>query len=174
MKIINYKKPSINQTYLAISVLGKNLKLNIKYTKKDFIELTQKENEIDLILPIFYKNKDKTKIINISIEKLYNKIAETEIEYSMEIARHILGFAPEDYSIKIIKDNYYKCIKKQIIINPYIIRFNKEIINTTIIEAFCKIKYKPNSNSYKNLLNSAINNYELLKTNLKYKSLKVS
>ena len=176
MNILKFKKEITNKTYLAVSVLGKSLKLNIKYLNTNVIELNQKENEIDLILPRTYKGKDNTQIINMSVEKLYNKIADIEVEYAMEIARHILKFAPEDYQIKRLNNEYYKCVKKQIIINPDIVRFNREIINTTIIQAFCKIKYRSNSISYKKLLNFAMNQYELYKNNQNKKDiiLKVS
>ena len=163
MSIINFKKNATNQAYLAVSVLGNIYKLNIKYGKISSVELNMKNTEIDLILPVIYKNKDNTDLINLSIEKLYNKIAEIEIEYSMEIARHILKFAPNDYSFKRLNNDYCKCYKKQIIINPDIVKFNREIINTTIIQAFCKIKYKTNTNLYKHTLNSAMNEYEILK-----------
>jgi len=163
MGILKFRKVVPNQTYLAVSILGSSLKLNVKYTATSSIELNKKENEIDLLLPKSYKNKDNLEIINMSIEKLYDKIAETEIEYAMEIARHILKFAPEDYSIKRLNNEYYKCFKKQIVINPDIVKFNREIINTTVIEAFCKIKHRPNSIAYKKLLASAMNEYEIYK-----------
>ena len=172
MNILKFKKAIINQTYLAVSVLGNSLKLNIKYIDKiSSIQLNKKETEIDLLLPKEYKNKDISELINVAIEKLYNKIAETEIEYAMEIARHILNFAPEDYSIKRLNNEYYKCFKKQITINPDLVKFNRDIINTTIIQAFCKIKHRPNSIAYKKLLNSAINEYEIYKKK-EYKVLK--
>ena len=176
MNILKFKKEINNKTYLAVSILGKSLKLNIKYLNTNVVELNQKENEIDLTLPKSYKDKDKTEIINMSIEKLYSKIADIEIEYAMEIARHILRFAPEDYQIKRLNNEYYRCFKKQIIINPDIIKFNREIINTTIIQAFCKIKYRPNSIAYRKLLNSAMNEYEIYKKkeNKTIKVLKVS
>ena len=93
----------------------------------------------------------------------------------MEIARHILNFAPEDYSIKRLNNEFYKCSKNKIIINPDIVKFNREIINNTIIQAFCKIKYKPNSIAYKQILNNAINEYEIFKKKKdKFKILKAS
>ena len=93
----------------------------------------------------------------------------------MEIARHILKFAPEDYSIKRLNNEFYKCTKNKIIINPDIVKFNREIINTTIIQSFCKIKYKPNSVAYNQLLNNAMNEYEIYRKNEnKFKKLKVS
>ena len=175
MKVLNFKKVVNNQTYLTVSVLGNSLKLNVKYTNISSIELNKKENEIDLFLPKFYKNIDNIDVINVAIQKLYNTIAETEVEYAMEIARHILKFAPEDYSIKRLNNEFYKCTKNKIIINPDIVKFNREIINTTIIQSFCKIKYKPNSVAYNQLLNNAMNEYEIYRKNEnKFKKLKVS
>lgn len=177
MNILKFRKTVNNQTYLTVSVLGNSLKLNVKYINTSSIELNKKETEIDLFLPKKYKNLDNIDIVNTAIQKLYNTIAETEIEYAMEVARHILKFAPEDYIIKRLDNEYYKCYKNKIIINPDIVRYNREIINTTIIQAFCKTKYRPNSNAYKELLNDAINKYETYRkkeTRNKYQFLKVS
>ena len=139
------------------------------------IELNKKDSEIDLFLPKIYKDIKNIDIINMSIQKLYDTIAQTEIEYAMEVARHLLKFAPEDYSIKRLNNEYYKCSKNKIIINPDIVKFNREIINTTIIQAFCKIKHRPNSVAYKELLNNTINEYEIYKKKEnKLKKLKVS
>ena len=175
MSILKFKKTFISQSYLTVSVLGNSLKLNVKYTNTPTVELNKNENEIDLFLPKKYKNVDNMDVINMAIQKLYNTIAETEIEYAMEVARHILKFAPEDYSIKRLNDEFYKCSKNKITINPDIVRFNREIINTTIIQAFCKTKHKPNSIAYKNLLNNAMNEYEIYKKkDQKIRILKVS
>ena len=175
MSILKFRKAVNNQTYLAVSVLGQSLKLNIKYTNTSSIDLNKKDTEIDLFLPKSYKNLDNIDVVNMAIQKLYNTIADTEIEYAMEVARHILKFAPEDYSIKRLDDEFYKCSKNKITINPDIVRFNREIINTTIIQAFCKIKHRPNSIAYKELLNRAMNEYEIYKKKeIKNKFLKVS
>ena len=175
MSILNFRKTVNNQTYLTVSVLGQSLKLNVKYTNISSVELNKKDTEIDLFLPKSYKNSENIDVINMAIQKLYNTIAETEIEYAMEVARHILKFAPEDYSIKSLNNEFYRCSKNKITINPDIVRFNREIINTTIIQAFCKIKHRPNSIAYKNLLNNAMNEYEIYKKNEhKFKILKIS
>ena len=163
MSILKFRKAINNQTYLTVSVLGQSLKLNIKYTNISSVELNKKDIEIDLFLPKMYKNIENIDVINMAIQKLYNTIAEIEIEYAMEVARHILKFAPEDYSIKRLADDFYRCSKNKIIVNPDIVRFNREIINTTIIQAFCKTKHKPNSVTYKKLLNNAMNEYEIYK-----------
>lgn len=164
MGILKFKKSNDLQSYLTVSVLGNSLKLNVKYTNTTEIELNKTETEIHLFLPKSYKNNKDIDIINLAIQKLYSKIAETEIEYAMEVARHILKFAPEDYKIERLNNEFYKCYKKQIIINPDIVRFNREIINTTVIQAFCKIKHRPNSVAYKELLTTAMNKYEIYKS----------
>jgi len=175
MSILNFGKAVNNQTYLTVSLLGQSLKLNVKYTNTSSIELNKKNTEIDLFLPKSYKNLENIDVINMSIQKLYNTIAETEIEYAMEVARHILKFAPEDYCIKRLNDEFYRCSKNKIIVNPDIVRFNREIINSTIIQAFCKIKHKPNTIAYKKLLNNAMNEYEIYKKKeQKIRILKVS
>ncbi len=170
------KKNSNSKTYLYVSVLGNSLKLNIKYVNTSCIELNKELTYINIFIPKKYKNTDNMDIINLAIQKLYNEIAITEIEYAMEVARHILKFAPEDYSIHRLKEDFYKCYKNKIIVNPDIVKFNREIINTTILQAFCKIKYKPNSIAYKKLLNEALNKYEIYKNNnfSQLKILKVS
>lgn len=175
MSVLKFRKTVNNQTYLTVSVLGQSLKLNIKYTNTATVELNKKDYEIDLFLPKAYKNVENIDIVNMAIQKLYNTIAETEIEYAMEVARHILKFAPDDYSIKRLNNEFYKCSKNKITINPDIVRFNREIINTTIIQAFCKTKHRPNSIAYKELLNSAMKAYEIYnKKENKIRVLKVS
>ena len=176
MSIVKFRNKVNYKTYLYVSVLGNSLKLNIKYTNDSTIQLNKTNTQIDLFLPKKYKSIDNINVINLAIQKLYAQIAEIEIEDSLEIARHILRFAPEDYSIKRMDNCFYKCSKNKIIINPDIVKYNKEIINTTILEAFCKIKYKPNSVAYKNLLNSALNKYEIYKrsTSSQFRTLKIS
>lgn len=175
MGILKFKKIYNSKSYLTVSVLGNNLKLNIKYLNIPAVELNKKDNEIDLFLPKKYKNVENIDVINLAIQKLYSTIADTEIEYSMEIARHILKFAPEDYKMQRLDNEFYKCSKNKIIINPDIVRYSRDIINTTIIQAFCKIKHRPNSNAYKKLLNEAMNSYEIYKTkSTNNKFLKVS
>lgn len=171
----NNTRMALNRAYLAISILGKSLKLNIKYTNVKHIELNKKDTEINLILPKFYRNKNNTEIVNLSIQKLYSQIANIEIENAMETARHILRFAPEDYKLERLHGEFYKCTKDKIlIINPDIVQYNRDIIITTILQGFCKIKYKTNSTNYKKVLNKAIENYSEAKEKQLYKQLKAS
>lgn len=175
MGILKFKNESRTTSYLTVSVLGKVLKLNVKYINTSKVELNKDEYEINLYLPKKYKNNKDIDVINLAIKKLYDKVAETEIEYAMEVARHILKFAPDDYKIQRLNNSYFKCVKNKIFVDPDIVRFNREVINTTIIQAFCNIKYRTNSIAYKELLNNSLIKYEAYKKNFnKTKVLKVS
>jgi hypothetical protein len=159
-------KAGLNKSFLTVSLLGKALKLNIKYKNNSNIELSKKQNELHLVLPTFYKKADKITVINSAIQKLYFEVASTELENSMEIARHILQFAPEDYSIQPIENAFYKCLKSNVLlIDPSIVKYNSNIITTTIIQAFCKIKCKKNAALYKATLFDALKKYEGYKIN---------
>ena len=120
-------------------------------------------NEINIVLTNQYKKTDNMNIINLCIQKLYNEVAISEIENAVEFARHVLGFAPEDYRIKRLTNNYYKYANKTLTINPDIVQFNEEIIYTTIIKAFCKIKYRKGSKNYFDSLELGLKEYEILK-----------
>lgn len=168
MKLLNFKKNFISKSYLTISILGTSYKLNIKYTTSHSIELTKKDYEFELVLPKKYKNCDNLDIINLSIQKLYSKLAPKELEEALELVRHIVKFAPEDYKIENLKDEYYKITKnKVLVISPDIIQYNKEIINTTLIQAFCRMKFRPNSKAYKETLKNAVSCYEKYKLQVK-------
>jgi predicted metal-dependent hydrolase len=158
------QKGIINKPYLTISVLGKSLKLEIKYRNHPLVELDQSDETVKLYLPKKYKTMEKTMIINMAIEKMYNEIAENEIESAMEEARLILGFAPEDYRIERMSKTFCKCEKnKVIVINPDIVKYSRKIITTTIIQAFCKAEYKINSKAYKEALELGIEKYDSYK-----------
>lgn len=165
MKVLNFEKRPSYKSYLTIAILGNSYKLNIKYTTSNLIELTKKGAEFELVLSKKYKNSDNIEIINHAIQKLYVELASKELEESLELVRHILKFAPEDYKIEYLKEDYYKIAKnKVLIISPDIIQYNHEIINSTLIQAFCRMKFKLNSKSYKEALKNAMKQYEEYKS----------
>ena len=85
--------------------------------------------------------------------------------------RKKLGFAPEDYQIKRLKDSFIKNNRdKTIIINPDIVKYNKKIIETSLIQAFCKTKYREDTKLYKNLLQKSLEKYE----NYEYRVVKIA
>lgn len=171
MNILKFEKKFIYKSYLTIAVLGTSYKLNIKYTTSNSIKLNKKENEFELILPKKYKNSDNIDIINQAIQKLYSELAPQELESSLELARYILKFAPEDYKIERLKNEYYKTTRnKVLVINPDIIQYSREIINTTIIQAFCKMQFRPNSNAYKDAIKNAMKQYEEYKYTVRFEN----
>ncbi len=170
-KIIDLRKPVEIKTYLAVSVLGKSLNLNINYKKTKVPELDMNDNEVNLFLPMRYKESGTVDIVSEAIKKMYDEIANIEIANSMEKIRVMLGFAPEDYELRRMKESFIKNNRnKTIIINPDITKYSKKIIETSLIQAFCKTRYKENSKEYKNLLQKSIEKYE----NFEYRIAKVS
>lgn len=165
MKVLNFEKNPIYKSYLTIAILGNSYKLNIKYTTSNLIELTKKGSEFELVLSKKYKNLSNIEIINHAIQKLYAELAPQELETSLELVRYLLKFAPEDYKIEYLKEDYYKIAKnKVLVISPDILRYNREIINTTLIQAFCRMKFKLNSKAYKEALRNAMKQYEEYKS----------
>lgn len=170
-KIIDLSKPVEIKTYLTVSVLGKSLNLNINYKKINVPELDLGEKDVNIYLPMRYKESGTVDIVSMAIQKMYDEIAQIEIANSMEKIRVILGFAPEDYKIVRMNDSFIKNNKnKTININPDIVKYNHKIIETTLVQAFCKTKFKENSKDYKELLKYSIEKYE----NYQYKMLKIS
>ena len=170
-KIIDLSKPVEIKTYLTVSVLGKSLNLNINYKKINVPELDLGEKDVNIYLPMRYKESGTVDIVSMAIQKMYDEIAQIEIANSMEKIRVILGFAPEDYKIVRMNDSFIKNNKnKTITINPDIVKYNHKIIETTLVQAFCKTKFKENSKDYKELLKYSIEKYE----NYQYKILKIS
>ncbi len=170
-KIIDLTKPVDIKTYLTVAVLGKSLNLNINFKNTNIPELNMDNSEINIYLPIRYKKVGTVDIVSNVIKKMYDEIAEIELTDSMEKVRVMLGFAPEDYTIKRMPDAFIKNNRnKTIIINPDITKYSRKVIETSLIQAFCKTKYKENTKEYKMLLKKAIDKYE----NYEYRIIKVS
>lgn len=170
-KIIDLTKPVDIKTYLTVAVLGKSLNLNVNFKNTNIPELNMDNSEINIYLPIRYKKIGTVDIVSNVIKKMYDEIAEIELTDSMEKVRVMLGFAPEDYTIKRMPDAFIKNNRnKTIIINPDITKYSRKVIETSLIQAFCKTKYKENTKEYKTLLKRAIDKYE----NYEYRIIKVS
>ena len=92
----------------SISILGIPHQVRLYYKHINTPNINLVNNNIEVVLPNKYKKADTTKILKILVEKLYNKLAIIEIEKVMEKTRLMLGFAPEDYSIKQLKNNQPK------------------------------------------------------------------
>ena len=154
-------------------ILGKNYSVNVYYLKIKSPELNLNKNEINIQLPMQYRKNNNQNLLNVILLKMYTKIAEQEIEHIMEKARHIFGFAPEDYEIKKMADTLASCNKdlQSIYINPYVAMYNKEIIEYIVFHEFCHLKYKTHSKKFYEMLKEYKPNYESIAKqipNLKY------
>lgn len=154
-------------------IFGLNYSVNIFYLRINSPELNLEKNCINIHLPITYRKKDNQELINIILLKMYTKIAENEIENIMEKARHEFDFAPEDYEIKKLSGALATCNKdlQTFIINPYIVRYSKDIIEYIIFHEFCHLKFKNHTKSFYEMLKKYKPNYESLAkqiSNLKY------
>ncbi len=135
---------------------------NVKTSTINFINRT-----IEAILPNKYKKLDIGEILRILIEKLYDKIAEQEIERAMEKTRLLLGFAPEDYIVKRLEnDQMAMCItdEKKIIISPDIVKYDRKTIEYIVLHEFCHLKYKIHSKGFWKMVETYMPNYESYKT----------
>lgn len=169
--LVHLGNPLINTAYLTISILGKNYRLDIRYKNISKIQLNKLNNKVEILLPKSYKDIDNTSIINSAIEKMYETIAESEIENAMEIVRYLLKFAPENYKISPIKNVCYKCSQnKTITINPEIVKYNRETIITTLIQAFCRNEFRINSAKYREHLAEGLSRYEDYKNRYVHKN----
>ena len=103
------------------------------------------------------------------IEKFYKKIAEKEIEETMEKTRKELGVAPDDYVIKRLDKTLgmYDEQNKVIFINPEIVKFDKVILEYVVLHEFCHLKYKTHCKSFYNLLSKQMKNYKNIEQKIK-------
>ena len=73
----------------------------------------------------------------------------------------MLGFAPEDYEIKRIKNAIAKCGEnKKITINPDIVRYSRETIEYVVLHEFCHLKYKTHAKGFYEMIKQHMPNYK--------------
>lgn len=154
----NIRKQRVNTE--PISILGKQYDIVVKYENAKNPTLNLLKKYVEIVLPAKYIDLDKTKIIQATISKMYQSISRDEIEGIMEDARHLLGFAPEDFKIKNIGDELAKCSNGIITINPSIMKYPREIIRFIVIHEFCHLKYKNHTKGFYELMEKYIFNYD--------------
>jgi len=163
-KIKEYET-SIEKKYIRneiVKLLGEDCKVIINYKNLKKPTLTVEGKDIKICLPNKYKKLNREEILIKLIEKLYDLVAQTEIESSMERVRKLVGFAPEDFEIKRIENKMGDCIKEKelIIINPDIVKYDREIIDYIILHQFCHLKYKTHSKGFYEVLNKYMPKYK--------------
>lgn len=145
-----------------VKLLGDDCKVIINYKNLKKPTLTVEGKDIKICLPNKYKKLNRDEILIKLIEKLYDLVAQTEIEMSMERVRKLIGFAPEDYQIKRIENRMADCIKEKelIVINPDIVKYDRETIDYIVLHQFCHLKYKTHSKKFIELVNENIKDYK--------------
>lgn len=164
MNIFRTKIKENKITYINISevsILGQKFELKIAYKNIKIAELNFENKDIKVVLPSKYKNKNIANILNIILNKMYTQIAKKEVEEVMEKIRAKLKFAPEDYRISYIIDKMAICNKqREIIINPYIMKYDRQTIEYIILHEYCHLKYKTHSKGFWELIKKAMPKYE--------------
>ncbi len=144
----------------TVKVLGKDYDLEVQYKMIKAPSLSFENNKIQVILPNQFKKIENEEIVSILMNKMYEKIAEKEIENAMEKTRLLLDIAPEDYELKRMENIVAKCNGGKITINPDIVMYSKDIIEYIVLHEFCHLKYKNHTKSFYNMIKTYMPNYE--------------
>lgn len=151
-----------------VKILGEDCKVKVNYKNLKKPVLTVEGKNIKICLPNKYKKLDRDEILKLLIEKLYNVIAEKEIERAMEKTRIMLGFAPEDYNLERMDNCLGKCSEdKKITINPDIVMYKQEIIDYIVLHEFCHLKYKTHSKKFNEIIKEYVPSYETYEKEIK-------
>ncbi len=145
----------------VVKILGENCSMKIRYKNIKLPNVNIEEGIIRIELPNKYKKVNNDEILELLSQKLYNVIAEREIERAMEKTRKLLGYAPDDYRIERMKNILAKCESNKIItINPDIVKYKKEIIDYIVLHEFIHLKYKTHSKRFYENLKEYCKDYE--------------
>lgn len=151
-----------NMEKRTIKVFGEDYSLKISYKLIQAPEVNLENKVLRIELPVKYKNIDNNKVLNFIIEKFYNKLAENEIESTMEKIRLILGISPEDYRVEKMDGvlGKYNEIDRSITINPDIVKFDRQILEYVVLHEFCHLNFKTHCKSFYNLIEKNMKNYK--------------
>lgn len=134
-----------------VPILGIDYKVRITYKSVKFVQLDVEEKLINISLPNRYKKVSNVEILDLAIDKLYEQVANTEIERAMEKTRIMLGFAPEEYEIAKMKV-LGKCEEGKITINPEIVKYGRRLIDYVVLHQYCHLKFKTHAKGFYELL----------------------
>jgi len=162
IKLLNKKTNLEKELCKTTKIFGENYSVQIVYKKMNNPELDLNGKEITVYIPNKYKRSNNIDIIKLALEKMYDEIARIEIENVMEETRVMLhGLAPENYIIKRISNKLAKTLKdKTIVINPEIVKYNKEVLRYVVLYEFCHLKYKTNSKKFWQMIEEYMPFYE--------------
>ena len=142
------------------NIFGKKYHINLVYSNITSPKLNVEEQHIQIILPIRFKDTDNSDLLKVMLTKMYTKILDTELDTILENARVILGITPED--VEIVKNINFlaKCVNNKILINPEIVKFDKETMEYIIFHEFCHLEYKTHSKKFYELIQNVFPNYK--------------
>ena len=145
----------------SVKIFGKNYDVQVEYKNIKAPELNLRENyKIEIILPAKYKKVGNEQILKMSIEKMYEQIANTEIEDIMERTRKMLGIAPEDYEIRKMEKTLGKCEDGKITIAPELMQYKREVIEYVVAHEFCHLKYKTHGKRFYEIIEKYMPDYK--------------
>ena len=150
------------------NIFGKSYAVNVYYLRIQKVELNLTENSINVNLPMSYRKKENQELLNIILFKMYKKITEAELENIFEKARHVFGFAPEEYEVRKMDKTLATCHTdlQTIFVSPYISMYSKEVIEYIIFHEFCHLKYKTHSKKFYEMLATFCPKYEKIAKSL--------
>lgn len=148
----------------VVKILGKDCKVIINYKNLKKPTLTLEGRNLTICLPNKYKKiTDRNEILEQLIEKLYEKIANEELEGIMEKIRQTLKLAPEDYKIEKLPQNtiaQFNFENDIIIIDPEIVKYSREEVEFILFHEFCHLKYKTHCQKFNEMIKRYIPNYK--------------
>ena len=144
----------------SVKIFGKNYDVQVEYKNIKAPKLNLRENyKIEIILPAKYKKVGNEQILKMSIEKMYEQVANTEIEDIMERTRKMLRIATENYEIKKKKKTLGKCEDGKITIAPELMQYKREVIEYVVAHEFCHLKYKTHGKRFYQIIEKYIPEY---------------
>ena len=163
---IPYVKGSIPYNPEFTNIFGEKYHIDLVYGNISSPKLDLDDKNIQIILPIKFKNTNNSELLKIMLQKMYSKILDSELDSILESARINLGYAPEDIEITKNVNFIAKYNNKKLYINPEIIKFDKETIEYIIYHEFCHIQYKTHSKKFYEILHNFFPNYKKIEENL--------
>ena len=149
-------------------ILGKPYTLNIYYQETNKVSLNVENQKISIILPIEYSEEDNTEEIKKLIDKMYYKIAEKEVEISMEKIRKLVGLAPDEYRIKKTKSLWGSCSSnRKITINQNLMMYDRHVIDYVVLHEVCHLKYMNHSKKFWAMVEKYMPDYKEAEKELK-------
>ena len=163
IKLLTKKQLVKKELNKKTKIFGEEYDVQIVYTKINNPELNLIGKTIYVNLPNKLKKIKDTVILKIALDKMYDEIARIEIENIMEETRVMLkGLAPENYEIKRIPNKLAQCSTKDktIVINPDVIKYDKQVLRYVILHEFCHLKYKSHAKGFFKMMKQYMPNYE--------------